>query len=327
MLAQAKEKPGRAATLRVCGDLDFAERSPMHTILHDQLDLFAPERWPRRPYCTDDLAAGLRIRSLSQALTRPYIQANPPHLRCWSIFDLDRAGAALAWEDADLPPPTWAAVNRENGHAHLVYGLSAPVLLTDGSQYARQGPVRKLEAVESAIRAKLEADPGFAGLITKNPAHPLWRVLRGPRIGYELDELEEWIPDLERYTHKRGKAATGEVRVGVGRNVELFDRLRFWAYVEIRAWLDASGLQAWNEWHAHMQARAALINIERFGNRALDPREAWHVGRSVAKWVWRNGRDAVQRSNERFSALQRNRRKGQTRDETKELEQWLLNTR
>ena len=35
----------------------------------EQLDLFADiGRWPRRPWCSDDLAYGLRIRSLAQAL-------------------------------------------------------------------------------------------------------------------------------------------------------------------------------------------------------------------------------------------------------------------
>ncbi|MEN9492204.1 MAG: hypothetical protein RJA63_2653 [Pseudomonadota bacterium] len=54
-----------------------------------QPDLFADaSRWPRRPYCSDDLAQGLRIRSLRQAIEKPYLQANPPHLRVWSVYDV-----------------------------------------------------------------------------------------------------------------------------------------------------------------------------------------------------------------------------------------------
>lgn len=150
----------------------------------EQIDLFDASRWPRRPYCTDDLAAGLRIRSLKQALTKPYIQANPPHLRVWSIYDIDRPGGGLAWEAANLPPPAWSSVNRENAHAHLVYGITAPVLV-DGLG-ARDAPLRYLCAVESMMRERLQADPGYSGLITKNPAHPLWRTLRGPRLAYDL---------------------------------------------------------------------------------------------------------------------------------------------
>ena len=44
------------------------------------------------------------------------------------LFDIDREGGALAWEDNGLPMPAWATINRENRHAHLAYALAAPVL-------------------------------------------------------------------------------------------------------------------------------------------------------------------------------------------------------
>lgn len=69
----------------------------------------------------DDLESGLRIRSLKQALTKPYIQVNPPHLRVWSVFDVDRPAGALA-QDAQPCYPQRAATNKTNGHAHLVWG-------------------------------------------------------------------------------------------------------------------------------------------------------------------------------------------------------------
>ncbi len=80
-----------------------------------QPDLFDASRWPRRPYCTDDFEQGVQIRSLKQALTKVYIQANPPHLRVWSIYDIDRPGGGLAWDDANLPQPSWVTVNKANG--------------------------------------------------------------------------------------------------------------------------------------------------------------------------------------------------------------------
>jgi hypothetical protein len=149
-----------------------------------QFDLFADKsRWPKKPYCTDDLETGIRPRSLVSAIQKKYIQANPPHLRVWTIFDVDYPGAAVAWEDVNLPPPSWATINRSNGHAHLVYGLRAPVLVE--SIDARQAPIRYLNAVEAAFRAALKADSGYSGLITKNPAHPLWKLLRGPSDHYD----------------------------------------------------------------------------------------------------------------------------------------------
>lgn len=242
-----------------------------------QLDLFEDaQRWPRRPYCSDDLACGLRIRSLAHALRKPYIQANPPHLRVWSIFDVDRPGAGMLWEDVGLPPPSWAAVNRENAHAHLVWGLSVPVLVEAAD--ARRAPIRYLAAVESAFRAKLQADQGYSGLITKNPAHPLWKVLRGPSLGYDLGYLSEWV-DLPKHLPKQG---TKPDEIGLGRNCVLFDWLRRWAYTAVRNHREHRNFVFW-------QAQVYDRALERNGEflHALDPREVWHIAKSVTKWVWK----------------------------------------
>jgi hypothetical protein len=257
----------------------------------DQLDLFgSADRLPRRPYCSDDLEQGLRIRSLARALTRPYIQVNPPYLRVWSVYDVDRPGAALAWEDANLPPPAWAAVNRQNAHAHLVWGLSAPVLVD--SPDMRQAPLRYLCAVESAFRAKLAADPGYSGLITKNPMHPLWRLLRGPQRGYELGELAEWV-DLSKHAPKRKPE-----QIGLGRNVTLFDWLRQYAYRHVRHY--KTDVRNFVLWQSHLNNKALLRNGD--FQHPLDGREVWHIARSVSKWTWR--RFDLAASDARFSALQ-----------------------
>jgi len=259
-----------------------------------ELELFGgPDRLPRRPYCSDDLSKGLRIRSLGEALTKPYIQVNPPHLRVWSIHDIDRPGGGLAWEEAALPPPSWAAINRANAHAHLVWGLSAPVLVD--SPDMRQAPLRYLCAVESAFRERLQADPGYSGLITKNPSHPLWRVLRGPRIGYELGELAEYV-DLPKHLPRRKPE-----EVGLGRNVTLFDWLRQYAYRMIRHY--KSDIRNFLVWQSHLNAKA----LERNGDfkNPLDRKEVWYIVKSVSKWTWR--RFDIEASDARFSELQAHR--------------------
>jgi len=244
-----------------------------------QPDLFATHRWPRRPYCTDDLARGLVIRSLQQAISKAYVQVNPPKLRVWALFDVDRPDAVASWDDADLPAPSWVTQNRENGHAHLAYGLSAPVLV-EGLE-ARQAPMRYLCAVESLMRAKLRADEGFGGLITKNPLHPLWRTLRGPMQSYELSELAEYLPGLEKHLPRRGRVEN----VGLGRNVTLFDHTRQWAYRGIRDYW-GGGLDGWNRWMAACNGYALGLNGD--FPTPLDPREVWWIARSVSKWTWRN---------------------------------------
>ena len=257
-----------------------------------QPDLFAPERWPRKPYCTDDLAAGLRIRSLKQALTKSYIQANPPHMRVWSLYDIDRPGGGLAWEDANLPPPSWATVNKANGHAHLAYGLRAPVLTA--SMDARQAPLRYLNAVEAAFRAVLGGDDGFSGLITKNPAHPLWWTLKGPELAYELGELAEFV-DLDRFKPRQGVKVA---EVGLGRNVTVFDFVRLWSYKNVRKFKGQQG--GFVLWQKAVYDRCMARNGDFTG--PMDSREIYHIAKSVAKWTWQ--RFDIEASDAWFSKLQ-----------------------
>jgi DNA-directed RNA polymerase specialized sigma24 family protein len=152
--------------------------------------------------------------------------------------------------------------------------------------------MRYLEAVEAAFQAKLQADPGFGGLITKNPAHPLWRVLHGPRLTYELAELAEWV-DLPKHLPKRKPG-----QVGVGRNITLFDWLRHYAYRHIRHYKHE--VRNFVVWQSHLNAKA----LERNGEFRvpLDPREVWHIAKSVSKWTWR--RFDLAASDARFSATQ-----------------------
>ena len=248
-----------------------------------QIELLTPARWPKKPYCSADLANGVCIRSLSSALKRPYIQVNPPHLRVWMIFDVDREGAAFAWESwdrLDLCPPNWTAINPENAFAHLVWGVSAPVLVD--SPDMRQAPLRYLCAIEAAYRAVLGADQGYSGLLTKNPFHPRWRVLWGPDTFYDLGELAECV-DLSRHIPKRGK---NPEEIGLGRNCTLFDDLaKQWAYKKIREYKPL-GIQGWNPWQSDCYQWA----LQRNGDFSvpLDSREVWHVTKSVSKWTWRN---------------------------------------
>ncbi len=241
-------------------------------------ELFAHGRWPRKPYCSDDLEAGVKIRSLRHAVKKAHIQANPPHLRVWSIFDIDRPGAATAWQDAGIAQPSWTTINPDNEHAHLAYGIQAPVLV-DGLA-ARDAPLRYLCAIESMMREKLGADQGYSGLITKNPAHEQWETLIGPTEFYDLAELAAYLPGIEKY---RPKGRVEEV--GLGRNITLFDALRKWAYTGIRQYW-GGGLQGWNAWLSATNSRALVYNAD--FKTPLGGREVWHIAKSVSKWTWRN---------------------------------------
>ena len=131
--------------------------------------------------------------------------------------------------------------------------------------------------------------------MTKNPAHALWRVLRGPRMHYELCELAEYV-DLSKHLPRRKPD-----EVGLGRNVTVFDWLRQYAYRNVRHY--KSDVRNFVLWQSHLNARA----LERNGDLAvpLGGNEIWHIAKSVSKWTWRNFDLAA--SDARFSQLQAHR--------------------
>lgn len=237
---------------------------------------------PRRPYCCNDLQQGLIIRPGTLALEHRYIQPNPPTSRRWLIFDVDRPGAAYAWQDAHLPAPTIITTNRDNGHAHLLYGLTVPVVTTEAG---RAAPVRYAAAIEAAFCERLNSDQGYAGLITKNPLHSGWMVEASGRT-YELGELDEWV-DLNSRRPRR------EV-VGLGRNCTMFDDLRRWAYRQLE-----SHKGGFDTWFQALQRRAGALNTF---PQPLPSQEVVGIARSVSKWTWTRYRGRL--PDEQFSARQ-----------------------
>lgn len=241
-----------------------------------QLDIFS-SRLPHAPYCSDDLSFGLDIRRKQHAVQKRYIQHNPPPTIAYLIFDLDRPDSCFAWSDAFLPVPAWVAVNPENGHSHIAYGLSAPVCRTNAALAA---PLKLAAAIEAAYTEALNADRGYTGLITKNPLHKHWKTFfpatEAANFGsYELSELAEYVT-LPKKLSKKSE------RIGVGRNVSLFDELRYWAYRAVREYWRPGGFKAWQS--------AVMLKSEKLNNfpEPLPCSECAGIARSVAKWVWKN---------------------------------------
>jgi hypothetical protein len=233
-----------------------------------QRDLFAASA-PHRPYCADDLGAGLRVRSQAQALAHRYIQHNPPKRLAFLVFDFDHPGALHAAQDAFLPAPNWVAENRDTRRGHLAYALACPVITSDA---ARAAPLRYAAAVEQAYRDKLRADAGYTNFITKTPGHEDWATAWGRSEPFTLEELAEWLPHGLPKVRKRQEEASG-----LGRNVGLFECLRQWAYRARFKFDDLDG------WHAAVQEQARSLNT--YANPLRDS-EIRAIAKSVAKWVW-----------------------------------------
>lgn len=258
------------------------------------LDLFH-QRLPKAPYHTDDVGCGLRIAYRDQAARSLHIQPNGPTHHYWLVYDVDRSGAAVDWNDRNAPPPTIVARNPKNGHAHLLYGLSVPVRTAPG---AKSGPLRYMAAVDCALREQLDADAGYSGLICKNPLRKdVWGVSVWESRLYELGDLDSWL-DLDPYKDRRKRLPD----YGLGRNCNLFESLRKWAYRAIR--------QGWPDYERWFQA--VLQRAEGYNAQFPEPlalSEVKHTAKSVAKWTHAN------LSPEGFRAVQatRGRRGGQAK--------------
>lgn len=237
-----------------------------------QLDQFR-ERLPRKPYHTDHLGCGLGIAPAAKALLSRYIQPNGPTHKHWLIYDVDRPGAAMDWYDLGAPPPTLTVMTPdERSHAHLLYLLETPIRTApDG----RPGPLRYAAAIDCALSELLDADPGYSGLITKNPAHEHWQVRCWEPEPYTLELLHGFL-DVQPWAERRRERAS--VDRGLGRNCSLFDDLRRWAYKAIR-----QGWPDYRQWQAACLDRAFGYNSQFAA--PLDLSEAKHVAKSVARWT------------------------------------------
>lgn len=234
-----------------------------------QLQLFR-DRLPAKPYHTDDLTSGLLIRSAERAALARYIQPNGPTHRYWLVYDIDRPGAAMDWSDRGAPPPSITAMNPANGHAHLIYGLETSVRIAPD---AKSAPLRYAAAIDCELQRVLDADASYSGLICKNPLHPHWQVTSWePRL-YTLADLDSWL-DLQPAQDRRRRLPD----YGLGRNVNVFENLRKWAYRAIR-----QGWPQFDQWQAACLDRALMYNAGL--PVPLDQQEVRHIARSVAKWT------------------------------------------
>lgn len=244
--------------------MSYPQRQP-------QLELFS-QRLPVKPYCTDDLSSGLFVRSAMSAIEKRYVQHNGPTHKYWLAFDVDRPHATFEWQDLNCPAPHITIQNPENGHAHLLYGLSVSVrTAADGSSAA----LRFAAAVEHALALKLKADVAYSGLIVKNPLHQAWKVNAWQRELYDLHWLADSL-DLSSYSDRRKNLP----EYGLGRNHNLFERLRKWAYKAIR-----QGWPDYEQWLMACQDRATAYND--FAS-PLPAAEVMHTAKSVAKYTHRN---------------------------------------
>ncbi|HHJ2055029.1 TPA: replication initiation protein [Pseudomonas aeruginosa] len=240
------------------------------------------EYLPNKPYCADDFDYGISPRSKNIAIKKLHIQPNgPTHLR-WLTFDIDLPNSGLIWDEKDMPAPNISIMNPINGHSHYLYLLDTPVKTTpDGSSKA----IRYASAIQNSLRKNLDADLGFAGLITKNPLNKYWKTKIWRNEPYTLGELSDYLDISREASNQR------QENYGLGRNSNLFDDLRHYAYKEI---LKAD--YSYNAFFSKCLDFATQLN--RMFSNPLDTNEVKSISKSVSKFTFNKF------SREQFSNIQ-----------------------
>lgn len=235
------------------------------------------DKFPNKPYCSDDLSYGVKVRPKAIALLKRYIQINHPYYTNFLIFDLDSSTAYidLFYEFVGVPTPNLIIENPINGHAHYIYQLATPIYCTDAS---KPKPIQYGHAVYTALREVLKADKGYTGLITKNALHEHWRTHLLREEPYTLAQLAERL-DLTQ--HKITKPIAPDDAVGLGRNCCIFHTVRKWAYVEIRKYRGST----YNAWLQAVVDRCVALNGE--FTLPMNYNEVKGIAKSIARWTWK----------------------------------------
>jgi len=206
-------------------------------------------------------------------------------------------------------------VNPRNGHAHLIYLLAAWIRTDDraglrhADRYARH--------VRRAMTEALGADPAYVGLFHHNPLCAEYRLVEGRAAPYRLAELGQhvdlYLPTAGRpVRHLHSVPTPDDER---GRNCNVFNGLRRWAYRAVPGFTDIEA------WRGAVRERAEDLNREVGAASAKGPlneRELAGIVKSVANWVWRRfGRlTAAERAKRADANRERGRERAHARRRT-----------
>jgi len=148
--------------------------------------------------------------------------------------------------------------------------------------------------------------PGLHGPFPPQSLSDAYVTKIGRDAPYSLDELARYV-DLNEPALKKNPP------IGIGRNVETFDRLRRWAYVAVADWR----IGTYEAWYGAVADRGGQIAAD---VGAASPRgplkanEVGHIVKSVARWVWeRYGADVPPLLREARIVAQREREKARQR--------------
>ena len=201
---------------------------------------------------------------------------------------VNRGGAALlllhrlGWSLTHAPGAPHAAL----GAFTVSTALEVPIARHNAAHTA---PLSFLAHVADRLSYHLGADPGYTGLITRNPVNPGPECFThwGRMFPYTLGELDKRLP--------KGKPPSRRL-TGIGRNCDLFRSIV--SEVFRPRWAPVLEAQGWSEaWLDHVRAQ----NLAMFADSFLPDSECRSIAKSCYRYWTRHY------SPERFSDIQRAR--------------------
>ena len=201
--------------------------------------------FPREVLCSDHKDAHYRPQTSYHALNHKYIQYNSRDRINIIAVDIDHHQDGAAWLDHDLPQPTWT-VFTDRG-VQFMWVLKVPVLLH--TQYSSKNAKYAKDVLHKIVYA-LGADISAIGF-NRVFRNPLKHDTHYSDTRVDLSDFshldtpsQEWWDVLKARTKRDVGHDTlfGEISApvqivsfagmqeGDGRNVAMFDRLRFHAY-------------------------------------------------------------------------------------------------
>ncbi len=228
---------------------------------------------PKRPYCMDEPGYS-KIRSKELAFKERHVQHNPPSIRQWLTFDQDHENYWI-WEEKQLAVPNLIVRNLHNRRCHISYAIES-VCTSDA---ARPKPLYYMAAVQAAYCNELESDPGYAHHLTKNPYHSHFHCHEIHDHVYSLGERADYV-DMGTPAYRTRKQADNDEVFGLGRNCNLFDRLRYWAYDHVN-WYRLH--HTYNEWMNVVLEKSEGYNTFTLPLPYCDIKA---TAKSVGKWTW-----------------------------------------
>jgi hypothetical protein len=235
-----------------------------------QLKLFQ-NHLPNKARSCDNFDVDNKVRYITEAIKKRYIQPNDFNSLQWLVFDIDRPVCPDSIRNDNLAPePTIFVSNPINRHAHLYYLIQTPV---HKNEHSSQKAIQFVAAIEYGLAIKLDADMSYVGMLAKNALHADWEILHTVPQAYELHELAESVD-----TKLLSKPLKERLNYGLSRNCSVFDEVSKWSYRAIR-----QGWPDYDQWHKAVLARTEMLNSQL--NTPMDYSEYKHIVKSITNFT------------------------------------------